>query len=108
MPYTRGAWGREAAAIILYFPLLVALGAGATVSARTERLCRFSGDLSYPLYMTHYSAIWIWGDLAKKHKLVTGGLVPAVLCGVVIMVTVAYIAMVGYDQPVRAYLRRNW
>ena len=69
MPYATGAWVREAAVIVIFFPLLVALGAGAKVSARVERLCRFSGDLSYPLYMTHYSVIWIWGDYAEKHKL---------------------------------------
>jgi peptidoglycan/LPS O-acetylase OafA/YrhL len=108
MPYARGGWIREAAVIILYFPLLIALGAGATVSPRVERLCRFSGDLSYPLYMTHYSVIWIWGDFAVKHKLATRGLAPDVICGVTIMVAFAYVVMVAYDKPVRAYLRARW
>jgi peptidoglycan/LPS O-acetylase OafA/YrhL len=108
MPYARGGWIREAAVIILYFPLLIALGAGATVSPRVERLCRFSGDLSYPLYMTHYSVIWIWGDFAVKHNLATGGLAPDVICGVIIMVAFAYLVMVAYDKPVRAYLRARW
>jgi peptidoglycan/LPS O-acetylase OafA/YrhL len=105
MPYAPGGWIREAAVIVVYFPLLVALGAGAEVSPRIERLCRFSGDLSYPLYMTHYSVIWIWGDLAKEHKLAMGGLAPTVTCGVVIMVAFAWVVMVAYDKPVRAYLR---
>jgi peptidoglycan/LPS O-acetylase OafA/YrhL len=108
MPYARGGWIREAAVIVLYFPLLIALGAGATVSPRVERLCRFSGDLSYPLYMTHYSVIWIWGDFAVKHKLATGGLAPDVICGVTVMVAFAYVVMVAYDKPVRAYLRARW
>jgi peptidoglycan/LPS O-acetylase OafA/YrhL len=108
MPYARGGWIREAAVIILYFPLLIALGAGATVSPRVERLCRLSGDLSYPLYMTHYSVIWIWGDFAVKHNLATGGLAPDVICGVTIMVAFAYLVMVTYDKPVRAYLRARW
>jgi peptidoglycan/LPS O-acetylase OafA/YrhL len=93
---------------VVYFPLLVALGAGAEVSPQMERLCRFSGDLSYPLYMTHYSVIWIWGDFAGKYKLTTGGLGPAVTCGVVIMVAFACAVMVLYDKPVRAYLRAKW
>ena len=108
MPYARGGWIREAAVIILYFPLLIALGAGATVSPRVERLCRLSGDLSYPLYMTHYSVIWIWGDFAVKHNLATGGLAPDVICGVILMVAFAYLVMVAYDKPVRAYLRARW
>jgi peptidoglycan/LPS O-acetylase OafA/YrhL len=73
MPYARNGWVREAAVIIVYFPLLIALGAGTTVSPRVERLCWFSGDLSYPLYMTHYSVIWIWGDYASKHNLAKAG-----------------------------------
>ncbi len=107
MPYARGAWIREAAVIVVYFPLLVALGGGAKISPRMERLCRFSGDLSYPLYMTHYSVIWIWGDFARKHKLMTGGgrLAIDVICGVATMVTFAYVVMVAYDKPVREYLR---
>jgi peptidoglycan/LPS O-acetylase OafA/YrhL len=55
--------------------------------------------------MTHYSVIWIWGDFAEKHKLALGGLGPAVACGVVAMVAVAWLVMALYDKPVRAYLR---
>jgi hypothetical protein len=25
-------------------------------------------DLSYPLYMSHYAVIWIWGDYAERHN----------------------------------------
>lgn len=111
-PYVRGAWVREAAIIILYFPLLVALGAGATISPRMHRLAKFSGELSYPLYMTHYSVIWIWGDLAQKHHLATQGhaitgLGPTVACGTLLMLAVAYVVMVAYDKPIRAWLRTN-
>ena len=107
MPYARGGWVREAVVILTGFPLLVALGAGATVSPRMERLCRFSGDLSYPLYMTHYSIIWIWGDLAGKYNLNKAGLAPAVLCGVAAMVLFAWLTMVVYDKPVRAWLGKK-
>src|SRR5580658_6846227 len=102
MPYAKGGWIREAAVIVVYFPLLVALGAGATISPKVDRLCKFSGDLSYPLYMTHYSVIWIWGDFAEKHKLAAGGLALYVICGVVTMVAFAWLVMVAYDRPVRA------
>ena len=105
MPYARGAWLREAAVIILYFPLLLILGAGAKLSPRMESICRFSGDLSYPLYMTHYSVIWIWGDLADKYKLANGGLGSAVAIGAITMVAFASLVMVTYDKPVRAWLR---
>jgi peptidoglycan/LPS O-acetylase OafA/YrhL len=108
MPYARGAWIREVAVIVVYFPLLVVLGAGAEVSRKVERVCQFSGDMSYPLYMTHYSVIWIWGDFAVAHKLARGGLALPVVCGVLTMVALAYVVMVAYDKPVRAYLRAKW
>lgn len=105
MPYARGGWGREAAVIILYFPLLVAMGAGTVVTPRMERLCRISGELSYPLYMTHYAVIWIWGDLARKHDLASGGFGAAAAFGVVTMVAVGWTTLKLYDEPVRSYLR---
>lgn len=98
---------REAAVITVYFPLIVALGAGMVVTPKVERLCRFSGDLSYPLYMTHYSVMWIWSDFAEKYKLASRGLGPTVAVGVFSMVLVAWAIFRLYDQPVRAYLRRR-
>ena len=108
MPYARGGWIREAVVIIVYFPLLVALGAGARLSPRMEKLCRFSRDLSYPLYMTHYSVIWIWGDFAAKRGLASAGLGLPVLLGTLTMVAFASLVMVFYDKPVRACLRAKW
>jgi peptidoglycan/LPS O-acetylase OafA/YrhL len=105
MPYARGAWVREAAVIILYFPLLVAMGAGAVVTPKMERLCRFSGEISYPLYMTHYAVIWIWGDLAHKYNLASRGFGAAAAFGVLSMVAVGWMTLKLYDEPLRSYLR---
>jgi peptidoglycan/LPS O-acetylase OafA/YrhL len=104
MPYAQGAWIREAAVTIVGFPLLVALGAGAQVPPATDRLCRLSGDLSYPLYMTHYAVIWIWGDYADRHHLGSVALWSAIALGVCIMVALAWAVLKLYDQPVRRYL----
>ena len=103
-PYATGAWIREAVVIVIGFPLLVALGAGARVTPKMQSLCRFTGDLSYPLYMTHYAVIWIWGDYAAKHHLLTGGLWPAISIGVCLTVAFAWAVFRLYDEPVRRYL----
>ena len=108
MPYAKGAWGREAAVIVIGFPLLIALGAGAAVSPGVARVCRFSGELSYPLYMSHYAVIWIWGDFAEKHHLATGGLGPAVAVGVCGMLVFAWGVFTLYDRPVRLGLQRRF
>jgi peptidoglycan/LPS O-acetylase OafA/YrhL len=103
-PYAHGAWVREAAAIILFFPLLVGLGAGAVVTPRVERLCKFSGDLSYPLYMTHYSVIWIWGDYAAKNHLASTRLWTEIGLGTCVMVGFAWAVYKLYDEPLRRAL----
>jgi peptidoglycan/LPS O-acetylase OafA/YrhL len=108
MPYATGAWVREAAVTILVFPLLVALGAGTTVSPRVERLCQISGDLSYPLYMTHYAVIWIWGDYADKGHLAHGSLWTRVALGTSVMVAFAWAVFKLYDEPLRRTLRAKF
>ena len=104
MPYATGGWMREAAVILVYFPLLVALGAGATLNARSERVCKFAGNLSYPLYMTHYAVIWIFGNYYRSYKPATGHLTLVISSGVVIMVLFAYLVMEFYDIPIRSFL----
>lgn len=104
MPFVKDGWIREAAVIIFYFPLLIALGAGATLTARSEKICAFAGNMSYPLYMTHYSVIWIFGNYYSTYKPDAEHLALVVISGVIVMIGVAYVAMVTYDIPIRRYL----
>ena len=104
MPYAQGGWTREAAVVILYFPLLIALGAGVSLTPRSEKLCTLAGDLSYPLYMTHYMVIWIFGAYYQAHQPGTTRLALVVAAGVPAMVGFAYLVMRVYDIPVRRYL----
>ncbi len=51
----------EAFCIIVVFPLIVAIGAGSLrATDASNRLCRTLGDLSYPLYITHYPLVYIY------------------------------------------------
>jgi peptidoglycan/LPS O-acetylase OafA/YrhL len=104
MPYAKGGWIREAAVIIVYFPLLVALGAGVTLAPGSEKFCKFAGNLSYPLYMTHYAVIWAFGNYYGSQKPDTTHLAIVVTSGVLIMVGFAYLVMVLYDMPIRSFL----
>lgn len=105
MPYAKGGWIREAAVITVYFPLLVALGAGARLSPRTEKFCKLAGNLSYPLYMTHYAVIWMFGNYYRSHRPDTAHLTLVVSSGVLVLVGFAYLIMVFYDIPIRSSLR---
>ncbi|WP_454761361.1 acyltransferase family protein [Caulobacter segnis] len=95
----------EAACVIVLFPLIVAIGAGEKdVDGPSVRIARFFGDLSYPLYITHYPLIYIYtGWVVDKKPPVAEGALVAV--GVfVAAVTIAWACLKLYDEPVRRRL----
>jgi peptidoglycan/LPS O-acetylase OafA/YrhL len=95
----------EAACVILLFPLIVAIGAGEKdVEGPSLRVARFFGDLSYPLYITHYPLIYVYTAWVVDHKIpaAQGAVVGA---GVfVAAVAIAWAALKLYDEPVRRWL----
>jgi peptidoglycan/LPS O-acetylase OafA/YrhL len=55
--------------IIIIFPLIVFLGASGKIKAGTAtRVCKFFGDISYPVYITHYPLIYIYTGWVSDHK----------------------------------------
>lgn len=95
----------EAACVIVLFPLIVAIGAGEKdVDGPSVRIARFFGDLSYPLYITHYPLIYAYTGwvVDKKPAPLQGALVSV---GVfVAAVTIAWGCLKLYDEPVRRWL----
>jgi peptidoglycan/LPS O-acetylase OafA/YrhL len=87
---------------------VVSLGAGSGLSSQWKKVCRFSGNISYPLYMTHYAAIWIFGNYYTSKKPPVEDLPYIIMPGIIIMVLIAYVVMVFYDIPVRRYLTKKW
>ena len=104
MPGSKWNWLTEALVVIFYFPLLVSLGAGSYLSPQWKKVCQFSGNISYPLYMTHYAVIWVFGNYYINEKPSLGELPYIIIPGVILLVVIAYIAMKFYDIPVRRYL----
>lgn len=95
----------EALCVILLFPLIVAIGAGdLRAEGMSVRIARFFGDLSYPLYITHYAAIYIYTGWVVDAKVPgsRGALVGAAVLAAT--VTVAYACLKLYDEPVRRRL----
>lgn len=95
----------EAFCIIVVFPLVVSMGAGDRLtSSRPIKLCKFLGELSYPLYITHYPLIYVYTAwVTRDHVPVAQG----VVWGVVLLltaVTIAYACLKLYDEPVRRWL----
>ncbi|HEY4326860.1 MAG TPA: acyltransferase [Mucilaginibacter sp.] len=104
MPFSTLNWLTEPLVVLLYFPLLIALGAGATLTQGLKKLCIFFGKISYPLYMTHYAALWMFGNYYTTHKVGIFQLSFIVITGVILLVGISYLVMVFYDTPVRNYL----
>jgi peptidoglycan/LPS O-acetylase OafA/YrhL len=103
MPFS-WSWKGELMVVMLYFPLLIMLGAGAQVATQVKKLCTFSGNISYPLYMTHYMVMWMFGSYYAKNHPGTGMLTIIIIVGTSLLIGFAYAAMVLYDIPVRKYL----
>lgn len=108
MPWSQWNWLTEALVVLFYFPLLVSLGAGSHMLPQWKRICRFSGNISYPLYMTHYAVIWIFGNYYTNQKPPAGELTMVIISGIILLLVVAYVVMVFYDIPVRRYLAKRW
>jgi peptidoglycan/LPS O-acetylase OafA/YrhL len=95
----------EAACVIALFPLVVAIGAGGRgESGRSLRVARFFGDLSYPLYVTHYPLIYIWTGWVVDRRVpaAQGFLVGSGVLALAVLV--AYASLKLYDEPVRRWL----
>lgn len=92
-------------AILILFPLIVYLGASGEAKGKyVSKLCRFFGDISYPIYITHYPLIYVYtawvcnNELTLQQGLPVGGLV------VLSAITLAYASFKLYDVPVRSWL----
>jgi peptidoglycan/LPS O-acetylase OafA/YrhL len=107
MPVTKWNWLTEALVVLLYFPLIVSLGAGSVLSSPWKKVCRFAGNISYPLYMTHYAFIWIFGNYFTNKKPTANELTLIIIAGVIFLIIFAYGAMKLYDIPVRKFLNRK-
>lgn len=107
MPGSKWNWLTEALVVLFYFPLLVSLGAGSSLSPRLKKLCRFSGNISYPLYMTHYAAIWVFGNYFINKKPPLEQLPYIIIPGIIFLVGIAYLVMAFYDIPVRRWLAKR-
>ena len=109
MPFSKWNWLTEPLVVLFYFPLLIALGAGAILTPGLKKVCIFSGKISYPLYMTHYAVLWMFGNYYASHKPGTLQLAFIIITALILLVGAAYLIMVVYDIPVRKYLsdKRN-
>jgi peptidoglycan/LPS O-acetylase OafA/YrhL len=107
----------DALVIILVFPVVVYMGASGGVMSDgwVSKLCKFLGDISYPLYITHYAFIywftsWAVGNQDSLFGSFKGNLVLGLvsLAVLVVSILVAWASLKWYDEPVRKWLTKKW
>lgn len=100
----------ESVCIIVVFPLIVYLGASGVVQTKGERrICKFLGDISYPLYLVHYPLVYFYVAWISDHKGVTILQAwPYALLILIGSIVLAYAALKWYDEPVRKWLRKKF
>jgi peptidoglycan/LPS O-acetylase OafA/YrhL len=98
----------EAAIIIFAFPLIVAAGAGGKISGGWLKLCKFFGDISYPIYITHYPFIYIYTMWIYNEKPTTEKIALVATGLFFFFMLLAYLSLKLYDEPVRNWLRKKF
>lgn len=100
----------ESVCVILVFPLIVSIGAGGHISgARATKICKWLGDISYPIYITHYALIYWYTSWVVDNKIPMGP--QGLLVGLGLFLTaiaIAYACLKLYDEPVRNWLKKRY
>lgn len=98
----------DAICAIILFPLLVLLGAsGKTTDKTTTKICKFLGDISYPLYMVHYPFIYLYYAWVKNENLPFGESYLGATALFFGSIALAYLCLKLYDEPVRRFLAKH-
>lgn len=96
----------ESVCIIGIFPVLVWVAAsGSTTDCLSTRICKFLGDLSFPLYIVHYPLMYVfylWLMKTEQYSFAETWQAALLVC--VASVVLAWLCLRFYDIPVRRWL----
>lgn len=99
----------DSVCVLFILPVLVYLGAsGKTTDKASFKLCKFLGDISYPVYIVHYPFMylfyaWLWRE--QLTFLQTWPVALALFFGNILL---AYLCLKLYDEPVRKWLSNRF
>lgn len=99
----------DAICSIIVFPFLVYIGASGELTNKISvRICKFLGDISYPLYMVHYPFIYLYFAWVKNRELNFEQSLPGAIALVLGSIALAYLCLKIYDIPIRRYLTKRF
>ena len=96
----------EAACVVLLFPAIIIAGVHGDTAGKMTRLCKTSGRLSYPLYITHFPFLYVYMNVVLIQKAPSRVTIPVAIALVPALLFVAWAAAKWWDEPIRARLRR--
>ena len=99
----------EAMVILVVFPLVIIIGAGSkVVGEKSQKFCKFLGDISYPLYITHFPLIYMQMGWREAHLDAPLGqhvmVAVSIFC---IAIAIALASLKLYDEPAREWLKKK-
>ena len=98
----------DSGVVILVFPLIIFLAASGEIKSKfSSRVCKFFGDISYPIYITHYPIIYIYTAWAVDGKIPFSKAYPVSILVLISSVALAYCCLKLYDIPVRQWLNKK-
>ncbi len=95
--------------IIVLFPLIVYMGASGEIkNEKTSKIAKFLGDISYPIYITHYPLIYTYTAYVVDNKIPISKSYPMAIVVFVSSILIAYACLKWYDEPVRKWLSKRF
>jgi len=98
----------DAACVLVLFPLIILCGAHSKAGAGMINLCKFSGRLSYPLYITHIGFVYVLAGYAWTRHPGTAVIIFWIFIVLPLAIVVAWFFLKFFDEPVRAWLTRRY
>jgi len=98
----------ESVTILFIFPLIVYLAAGGLVEGKfAKRFCKFLGDISYPVYITHYPLIYLYTAWVLDKKLPGNNPLLTAAGFFIVIVVLAWACLKWFDEPARKWLSKK-
>jgi len=95
----------DALCVLVVFPAILIAGTHSRPGSGLIAICKASGRLSYPLYMTHYPFMYVYANWVETKHPAHGQQVYVALFLAPFVILFAWVAVKFFDEPIRTKLR---